>query len=257
MKTIPAQVEPLLEVVHGVLGDVVAAAYLYGSAVMGGLRPDSDIDVLVVTDRPTTAAERKALISRLLEISMKPRPLELTAVVLRDVRPWRYPPTRDFQFGEWRRDDYEKGDFGAAAPRADPDLASLIRMVLLANEMLEGTPAKDVFEPVPRDDYVSSLVDGIGGLLEDLEWDTRNVVLTLARIWSSLATDEIRSKDDAATWALQRLPSGHRSALEDARALYLGEMDTPAPDFAAQARAFAAYVVTKVDDLSGAGLMPE
>ncbi|MGH2789781.1 MAG: aminoglycoside adenylyltransferase domain-containing protein [Actinomycetota bacterium] len=71
-------------------------------------------------------------------------------------------------------------------------------MVLLANEVLEGPPAQTIFEPVPRLDYVRSMVDGIEGLLADLEGDERNVVLTLARIWCSLATDEIRSKDEAA-----------------------------------------------------------
>ena len=46
-------------------------------------------------------------------------------------------------------------------------------------------------------------------------------MLTFARVWTMLATGEIRSKDTAADWALARLPSEHRAVLEHARQLYL------------------------------------
>ena len=59
-------------------------------------------------------------------------------------------------------------------------------------------------------------------LLADLGGDTRNVILTLARIWSTVARGDIRSKDAAADWALDRLPGEHRPVLARARAIYLG-----------------------------------
>jgi streptomycin 3"-adenylyltransferase len=62
-------------------------------------------------------------------------------------------------------------------------------------------------------------------LLGDLDTDTRNVLLTLARSWTSLATGVIRSKDAAADWALPRLPAEHRAVLAHARAVYLGDED--------------------------------
>jgi streptomycin 3"-adenylyltransferase len=58
-------------------------------------------------------------------------------------------------------------------------------------------------------------------LLESLPGDTRNVLLTLARIWTTLATGTIVSKDDAASWVLGRLAPERRPALEYARRLYL------------------------------------
>jgi predicted nucleotidyltransferase len=163
---IQGQIQPLMGIAHDVLAEDILAAYLYGSVVMRGLRPTSDLDVMIVSERPTSAAEKQELVLRLLEISMKPRPLELTIVVQGDVRPWRYPPRRDFQFGQWWRAEYEKRNFEPWPSETDPDLASL--------------------------------VDGVEGLLDDMDGDTRNVVLTLARIWSSLATKEMRSKDAAA-----------------------------------------------------------
>ena len=56
--------------------------------------------------------------------------------------------------------------------------------------------------------------------MADLADDTRNVLLTLARIWVTLETGEIRSKDEAADWAIPRLPDEHRPAMRRARDLY-------------------------------------
>ncbi|PZG02783.1 hypothetical protein C1I99_01180 [Micromonospora deserti] len=53
--------------------------------------------------------------------------------------------------------------------------------------------------------------------------DTRNVIVTLARIRTTLATGGIRSKDAAADFVLDRLPAAHRPVLaDDARAIYRG-----------------------------------
>lgn len=58
-------------------------------------------------------------------------------------------------------------------------------------------------------------------LLRDIDSDTSNEVLTLARI--CVGTDEVRPKNAAADWALHRLPAKHRPVLLRARAIYLGE----------------------------------
>ncbi|HYI65471.1 MAG TPA: DUF4111 domain-containing protein, partial [Candidatus Limnocylindrales bacterium] len=80
--------------------------------------------------------------------------------------------------------------------------------------------ATEVLDPVPRAELVRAMVDGVPSLLSDLGDDTRNVLLTLARIWTTVATGEIRSKDEAADWAVSRLPEAHRSTLARARDLY-------------------------------------
>jgi streptomycin 3"-adenylyltransferase len=67
------------------------------------------------------------------------------------------------------------------------------------------------------------MLDVIPGLLDDLETDTRNVILTLARIWTTLATGDIRPKDAAADWVTKRLPENLRAVLARARAIYLGD----------------------------------
>ncbi|GCD40983.1 aminoglycoside adenylyltransferase family protein [Streptomyces paromomycinus] len=204
------------------LGPAAVGSYLHGSAVLGGLRPASDLDVLVVSRRRTTAPQRRALLDGLLGISGftgGARPVELTVVVHDQVRPWRYPPTCDFLYGEWLRDAYATGV--VPEPEPMPDLALLVTMALAGDHPLTGPPPAQVLDPVPWADVARASVHGIPGLLDEVDSDTRNVVLTLARIWSTLATGEIRTKDAAADWALDRLPPRHRPVLRHARDLYL------------------------------------
>jgi streptomycin 3"-adenylyltransferase len=244
------------DIVREVLGSALTGAYLHGSAVLGGLRPTSDVDVLAVIDRATTEGERRAIVDRLLEVSGRrarrgpARPVELTVVVSSEVRPWRYPPMVEFQYGEWLRDDYETGLVPFAEPC--PDLAPLITMTLAGNHPLLGPPAATVLDPVPIDDVRRAIVAGIPRLFADLDTDTRNVLLTLARIWATLATGQIWPKDAAAEWALQHLPSGQRVLLARARDLYVeGIDDDPSTwaNLASEARALAATIVSKIAEL--------
>lgn len=205
-----------------VLGGNLIGAYLHGSSVLGGLKPASDVDVLLVSRRSMDEQERRALLEGLLSISGSgdtARPVELTVVVQSEVRPWRYSPTCDFLYGEWLRADYEAGTVPRAEPM--PDLALLISMTLTGDAPLTGPRPAQVLDPVPHADLVRASVAGIPELLDDLEGDTRNVLLTLARIWATLATGRIMPKDAAADWAVGQLPPEHRAVLEHARQLYL------------------------------------
>ncbi len=224
----------VVSLVREVLGEDLIGAYLHGSAVLGGLRPRSDIDVLAVSRRSATPEQRRKLVDGLLDISgrrarRKPgRPVELIIVVQDDVRPWRYPPTCDFLYGEWLRDQYERGE--VPRPEPSPDLAALLTMALAGDTPLFGPPPADLLDPVPPADLHHAVVAGIPGLLADLKDDTGNVILTFARIWATLATGEMRSKDAAADWALAHLAVEQRPVMAHAKAIYLGHEEETWPD---------------------------
>jgi streptomycin 3"-adenylyltransferase len=221
------QLDRIVALVSDVLGQSVIGAYLFGSAVAGGLRPRSDLDVLVASTRPLTRAERRELVRRIVPISWKQTPsgllrgIELTVVVQTDIKPWRYPPNRDFQYGDWLRLALERGEAEPWAARPDPDLASLITQALAANVALLGPPPAQVFDPVPLHDVLDAIVAHVDHWVGNIEADTRNGILALARVWSALITGAMYSKDAAATWALDRLPDEHKPVLARARAIYL------------------------------------
>ncbi|MET8027566.1 DUF4111 domain-containing protein [Streptomyces avermitilis] len=100
-----------------------------------------------------------------------------------------------------------------------PDLALLITMTLTGDHPLTGRRPAQALDPVPQTDLIRASVAGMPGLLDDLNSDTRNVLLTFARIWTTFATDQIKSKAAAADWALTLLPPEHRPALDHVRQL--------------------------------------
>ena len=152
---VEAQLERVVGTVRGILEDDIVGFYLYGSAVGRGLRPASDLDLLAITRRPTSHAERGMLVDGLGPISNRERrpsgwrPVELTLAVASEVTPWRYPPHVDFQYGEWRRDQFASRDF-EAEPRSHADLAILLAQARQVALPLIGPPAEELIDPIPR-----------------------------------------------------------------------------------------------------------
>ncbi len=228
-------------------------AYLHGSAGLGRLRPQSDVDVLVVCQAPLADDARERLTDFALRTSGHyprvpdgPRPIELTVVVHEDVHPWRYPPRCEYLYGEWLRAEVESGSI--PRPFDAPDLAVVLGMVLECRAPLFGPEPSALFDPVPSADLVRAGTEGITDLLHDLDGDTTNVLLTLARIWHTCEAGTITTKDAAATWAAERADGAPRHVLVRARDAYVrGEPHTwgPVDD---DVRDTAAFLTAAIDD---------
>lgn len=249
------QISQACALVQNLLGSTVEAIHLYGSAVEGGLRPHSDIDLLVTVKVPLPESTRQALLTELLKVSSAPgrdgsrRPLEVTVISRDGVIPWHYPARRELQFGEWLRQDLQAGRF--ESPVLDPDLAILLTKARQHSVPLFGIPAADLFEPVPQTDFIRALADTVALWNSETDWegDERNIVLTPARIWYSASTGNIAPKDVAATWALDRLPPEHHVVLTHARTAYLGEIDDSLAGCPAATGAFIRYVKTAIQGM--------
>jgi streptomycin 3"-adenylyltransferase len=94
------------------------------------------------------------------------------------------------------------------------------------------------------------MLDSIPDLLSYLDGDERNVVLTFVRIWSTLATGVIRSKDGAADWASPLLPPEHRAVLGYARANYLDGAPEEWGDLLPRVRPFVDYVIDEIETIA-------
>jgi len=247
------QIAEILVAPRDVLGNELIGAYLHGSVVLGGLRAFSDIDVLTVSARQMTRNEKERMVAHLLAVSgtypfaVPPRPVELTIVVWSEIRPWRYPPRMDLQYGEWWRDRFQRGELEPWPSSTNPDLALVVTMALLGGATLAGPPPSEVFDPVPRADFLDALVADMGAVVQDIDWDTRNVVLTLARIWRGVATGAVQSKDVAAEWALPRLAPEHRAVLARARGIYLGSEEEHWDDIQDSIRPFVDTVIAEIE----------
>jgi streptomycin 3"-adenylyltransferase len=248
------QLERVTGLVRDVLGPNLVGAYLFGSATAGGLRPRSDLDVLAAAKRRLSDAEKQELVERILPISWQQTPdgmlrgIELTVVVQSDVKPWRYPPRRDFQYGDWLRLALERGDPEPWEATTDPDVASLIAQALAADHPLLGPPPADVFDPVPWGDVRDAIVADLDQWVGNIDTDTRNGILALARVWSALATGEMYPKDIAATWALDRLPDHRKPVLARARAIYLSGDDDDWDDLRDDIDRYVGHVTREIEE---------
>ncbi len=245
----PSEIAPQLSLARAVLerhlAGTLQALHLFGSAVDGGLKPGSDIDLLVTVTMPPSEPVRRALMTELLSVSAMPvaseslRPLEVTVLAREHVVPWRHPARRELQFGEWLREDLLAGRF--EPPMFDHDLAILLTKARRHSIGLLGPDASTLFDPVPAHDFAKALADTVAQWNEPSDWlgDERNIVLALARVWFSVETGGIASKDVAAAWAIEQLPPEHRPVLATARAAYLGVAQD---DLAARADEVTAFV---------------
>jgi streptomycin 3"-adenylyltransferase len=248
---VPGEAVAAVRAVEAVLGRSPVAAVLSGSAVDGGLRPLSDVDVLVVVEDAPDADTRRRLAAALMAVSGRygaggpARPLDVTLVRRGDVVPWRYPPVRAFAYGEWLRAAYEAGAGPAPAPL--PDLAIALAQARAIGVALQGPHPRELLDPVPEADLRRALRDALPALLADLYGDERNVLLTLARMWHTAATGAFVSKDAAAAWAAARLPADLGAWLELAGRAYVGACDDDWSSNRAEAAAVAERLRREVE----------
>lgn len=227
-KEIPEEAIQALDLIKEILKKDLVGVYLYGSAVTGGLRINSDVDILAVTNRSLSELTRRELSEGLMQISGKPReysgkrPLEVTVINQIDVVPWQFPPKFEFMYGEWLREQFEKGEIPGAT--FDPDLALLLAQLERNSINLFGPKAGEVLEPIPWIDIQRAMRDSLPGLITAAKGDERNVILTLARMWFTAVTGQFSSKDMAADWAIPQLSEEHADLLGIARKAYLGEV---------------------------------
>lgn len=102
----PGQIEQTVSITTTLLENQILSIYLYGSAVLGGLHPDSDIDILVLTNSEMTDRIRAELTRQVMDASgavgnPEKRPIEITVVNQNDILPWRFPPKCEYMYGEW------------------------------------------------------------------------------------------------------------------------------------------------------------
>src|SRR5699024_9478292 len=166
------------------------AAYLFGSAAAGGLKKDSDIDILIMCKRELKAYEKRQLIEAYMKISGEigntenKRYMEITIVDESDISPWQYPPRQELLYGE----------------------------------------KTEVFIPeIPDTDVKKAIGDTLPELMENYAGDERNTLLTLCRMIVTLKTGEIIPKHHAAERVQNSLPENHQELLQCAISGYLGE----------------------------------
>lgn len=187
--------QQLTAAVREALGESLVAAYLHGSAAMGGWTSDrSDVDLLFVTsqvvtagemDRITAAANRIACPGTGLELSIVRDPITLTDG----------PPPFELHLctGPGAKVLHGTGHPG------DPDLVMHFAVCLARGVTVFGPPPGALLPPIPRPRMLAAL-------LEELEWASSEAprhyaVLNACRAAAFAEMGGVLSKLEGAEWA--------------------------------------------------------
>jgi len=248
------QIDAAVIAIRAVLAENVIAIYLHGSAVASGLRPQSDLDLLVIVQWPLSDGERRHLLTKLLQISARhpappggPRCIEVMIFLQADISPPAFPAKAEFIFGEWLRDAYEAGEFFGNV--SDPENTLVLAQARMSARPLFGPDAKDLLPDIPLTQVRTAMRDALPALIANLRGDERNVLLTLARIWRTATEGDFVSKDDAAAWAAQRMPAAEAATLTFAADAYLGRIEDDWSSTQTEAKEAAGYLRQEISAL--------
>ncbi|RCW76822.1 aminoglycoside adenylyltransferase domain-containing protein [Saliterribacillus persicus] len=187
--------------------------YIHGSLAMGGFNPkSSDIDLLVITNKPITIQTKRKLAKFLLMCSNSPYPVEISFLYKEQLKDWKHPCPFDFHFSEFWRERYEndllKGTykFLNGDINTDTDLAAHITIINNRGICVVGTPISEVFPLVPQSDYTSSIMGDFKDCLENIEDDPIYCTLNMIRVFWYLKERVISSKLEAGNWGVLTFP---------------------------------------------------
>ena len=169
---IPQQVKQVVSIAETLLQGQILGMYLYGSATMNKLRPDSDIDILIITRQELNLSTKKELTKQLLEISgfvgcAEKRPLEITVIHQKDIIPWQFPPKCEYMYGEWLRKEMEAGMIPQAC--FDPDIAILLWQARKSSMTLKGADCKQLILPIPFREIQKAIQFSLPGLISNVK----------------------------------------------------------------------------------------
>ncbi|MBQ7320870.1 MAG: DUF4111 domain-containing protein [Clostridia bacterium] len=213
------------EAYRQILGDRLVGIYVHGSIAFGCFDPRvSDIDFLVVVDRPISLQQKTALIEVLLsrEPHAPPKGFEMSVVLRGVCDPFVYPTPYELHYSAAyaaaAREDlvrYCEGMHGI-----DRDLAAHVTVTRAVGLVLCGKPIGEVFGEVPREDYLDSIRFDVENAAEDISEHPVYVILNLCRVAAFLREGLVISKKDGGAWGSSHLPAVYRPVIRSALYAY-------------------------------------
>ncbi len=228
MKNAPPQniINVFISAAQAAFSGNLVGVYLHGSAVMGCYNPAaSDLDFIVVVDRPIADGARRDFMARLVALDAQApgKGIEMSVVTRDACRPFAYPTPFELHWSRAHAAWYARdpGDYVAKMRGTDADLAAHFTVLRARGVCLWGAPIAEVFDPVPRADYVDSIWQDVCDAESEIAENPVYLTLNLARVLAYAEDGAVLSKREGGEWALMRLPE-YRPLIEAALEAYAG-----------------------------------
>ncbi|QSO54269.1 DUF4111 domain-containing protein [Alicyclobacillus curvatus] len=206
-------VNDLITDITRICAGTFTGGYLHGSLAMGGFNPQSsDIDILVVTNRSVTLADKRHLAELFLERSGHPYPIEISILTEQQLLDWKHPSPYEFHYSEMWRTKYELAltlgsqEFFDHRGNQDVDLAAHLTVTKERGICLSGKPISEAIPFIPREHYLDSILSDFHNCLDNIIETPIYSVLNLVRVYLFAKAGLVSSKIEAGEWALLNLP---------------------------------------------------
>ena len=231
------------------LGEFLTGIYLHGSLAFGCFHwESSDIDFIIVVREPPTLQQKVHLMQGLLAIESQcpPKGMEMSLVLEKDCRAFRYPTPYALHFSAMYREkcraDVEK--FCREMHGVDRDLAAHFTVIRQVGIPLIGPPPQQVFGEVPAEAYRDSILRDIANAEREIPLEPVYLVLNLCRVLAYEREGLVLSKEAGGQWGAEHLPSPEREIAVAARESYRSGAPLKIED--SSLRAFAKELLKRI-----------
>lgn len=137
-------------------------------------------------------------------------------------RPPVYPTPYELHFSiahlDWYRRD--PGEYIRKMKGTDKDLAAHIMILYYRGKTIFGKPCRKVFLPPSDADYFDSIWCDVQNAAGEITGNPVYLILNLCRVLAYKKERWILSKEEGASWGLDRLPARYRALISQAAEAY-------------------------------------
>ena len=194
----------------GILDDNLVGIYLHGSVAFGCYNTHiSDIDFITVTKTEPTFAQKREIISFILDINdICEKGIEMSFVLEKDCANFVYPTPYQLHFSNYHKPFYIN-DIDIHLKKlqgTDKDLAAHFTVINNVGITWSGKDKEQVFSPVPKEYYLDSIKFDIESAKEDIFDNPMYIILNLCRVYAYMQKNLVLSKKDGGSWGIENIP---------------------------------------------------
>ena len=213
-----------------ILQDKLVGIYIHGSIAFGCFNWEkSDIDFLVVVNEKLNQKEKESLISEILDLDIycPKKGIEMSVILDKVCKPFIYPTPYKLHFSNSYKEGYKTDLAGVCKTLSgvDKDLAAHITVINKVGITLCGQGICDVFEPIPKQFYIDSILYDIENADEEITEEPVYFILNLCRVLAYLQDDLVLSKKQGGEWGVKNLPAIYSKLIQNALECYSGNSD--------------------------------
>lgn len=252
MQDVDKVLEHIVSEYSKLLQENLVGIYLHGSLAMGCYNPgSSDIDFLVVVKNDMSFKLKRDLVDVLLELSGEAFiDLEMSVLLEADSQAIVYPTPFILHYSVAHKERYLSDLQYLCGNGVDEDLAAHITIVTNRGKCLVGKAIAEVFQTVPKDYYIQSMISDIEFAKNRIADRPVYITLNLCRVLYYLKEGAICSKQEGGEWGLKYLPVEFRALINQALLNYTGSDDKTNWDLL-QLHGFAEYMKDAIFKIYG------